>query len=45
MNTTVENNQIAEAIAIKAWANKRMIFIELHDGRIIGFALRIVSNF
>lgn len=37
MSTTVENKQIAEALAVKAWTEKRMIFIELHDGRVIGF--------
>jgi len=26
-----------EPAAIKAWAEKRMIFVELTDGRIIGF--------
>lgn len=26
-----------EAIAIKAWAEKRFIYVELTDGRIIGF--------
>lgn len=37
MSTTAENNQIAEAFAVKAWTEKRMVYIELHDGRIIGF--------
>jgi hypothetical protein len=36
MNSIVEKIQ-NEVIAIKAWSDKRMIFIELHDGRIIGF--------
>jgi len=26
-----------EAIAIKAWAEKRIIYLELTDGRIVGF--------
>ncbi|MCF7963949.1 DUF2442 domain-containing protein [Methylobacter sp. Wu8] len=34
MNTTdIE----IEPVAIKAWAEKRMIYLELTDGRIIGF--------
>jgi hypothetical protein len=36
-----------EAIAIKAWAEKRFIYIELTDGRIIGFPadrFRILSQ-
>jgi hypothetical protein len=37
MSITIEYNQTAEAIAIRTWTEKRMIFIELHDGRIIGF--------
>ena len=34
MNTTVFNTEPA---AIKAWAEKRMIYLELTDGRILGF--------
>jgi hypothetical protein len=34
MNTTVFK---AEPVAIKAWAEKRMIYLELTDGRILGF--------
>jgi Protein of unknown function (DUF2442) len=26
-----------EALAIKAWAEKRMVYLELVDGRIVGF--------
>jgi hypothetical protein len=33
----VENIQIAEPVAIKAWCMKRIIFIELTDGRTISF--------
>jgi hypothetical protein len=29
---TEEKKQIAEAIAIRTWAEKRMVFIELYDG-------------
>ncbi|MDS4022887.1 MAG: DUF2442 domain-containing protein [Candidatus Competibacter sp.] len=34
MNTTIVE---IEPIAIRAWAEKRMIFLELTDGRIVGF--------
>lgn len=34
MNTTIYNS---ESAAIKAWAEKRVIYIELTDGRIFGF--------
>ena len=37
MSTTVENNIQATAVAVKAWADKRMIFVELTDGRVVGF--------
>ncbi len=38
MNTTiVEKDIIAEPAALRAWAEKRMIYIELTDGRIVGF--------
>lgn len=33
----VENNLIAEPIALNAWSKGRSIFIELTDGRTIGF--------
>ncbi|MDP3876240.1 MAG: DUF2442 domain-containing protein [Methylobacter sp.] len=36
-----------EAIAIKAWAEKRIIYLELTDGRIVGFPadrFRILSQ-
>jgi len=35
--TGVEKEISVEPAAIRAWAEKRMIFIELTDGRIIGF--------
>jgi hypothetical protein len=44
MNTTIFKT---EAIAIKAWAEKRIIYIELTDGRIFGFPadrFRILSQ-
>lgn len=34
MNTTIVE---IEPVAIRAWAKKRMIYIELTDGRIVGF--------
>lgn len=33
----VESIIIAEPVALKAWSQKRMIFIELTDGRMISF--------
>ncbi|NJL42056.1 MAG: DUF2442 domain-containing protein [Leptolyngbyaceae cyanobacterium SM1_4_3] len=44
MNTTVVE---IEPVAIKAWAEKRMIYLELTDGRIVGFPadrFRILSQ-
>ncbi len=44
MNTTTLNT---EALAIKTWAEKRMIYLELVDGRIVGFPadrFRILSK-
>lgn len=37
MNFTNVENKIAEPVALKAWAEGRTIFIELTDGRTIGF--------
>ena len=38
MSTTiVDKGIIAEPAALRAWAEKRMIYVELTDGRIIGF--------
>lgn len=34
MNTTIVE---IEPVAIRAWAEKRMIYLELTDGRIVGF--------
>ena len=36
-----------EPVALKAWAEKRMIFLELTDGRVFGFSadsFRILSQ-
>jgi hypothetical protein len=32
-----ESGYSSEPLAIKAWAKKRIVFIELTDGRIVGF--------
>ncbi len=38
MNTTdVEAPIEVEPVAVRAWAEGRRIFVELHDGRIVGF--------
>ncbi|MBN1227758.1 MAG: DUF2442 domain-containing protein [Deltaproteobacteria bacterium] len=37
MKSTALEKEIIEPSAIRAWAEKRTIFIELTDGRIIGF--------
>ncbi len=38
MNTTTAEPQPAlDAVAIRAWAEGRKIYLELHDGRIFGF--------
>jgi hypothetical protein len=36
-SVNAENEILAEPVAIKAWAESRTIFIELTDGRIVGF--------
>jgi hypothetical protein len=37
MNSKIIYKEITEPVAIRAWADKRTIFVELTDGRIIGF--------
>jgi len=38
MNTTAANVDLRqEPVACRAWAEQRTIFIELYDGRIVGF--------
>jgi len=38
MNTTTDEPQLAvEPAALRAWADGRTIYVELHDGRIVGF--------
>ena len=35
--TTAESMQAREPTAVCAWAEGRIVFVELHDGRIVGF--------
>ena len=37
MRSTALKDEITEPAAIRAWAEKRTVYIELTDGRIIGF--------
>lgn len=38
MTTTIVEKEVnAEPAALRAWAEKRMIYVELTDGRIVGF--------
>jgi len=37
MSSTAKKSNPVEPAAIRAWAEKRTIFVELTDGRIIGF--------
>jgi hypothetical protein len=38
MSTTIDDPRIAaEPAALRAWAEGRTIYVELHDGRIVGF--------
>jgi hypothetical protein len=37
MNSITVETETIEPVAIRAWAEKRTIFMELTDGRIIGF--------
>jgi hypothetical protein len=37
MNSITAKTETMEPVAIRAWAEKRTIFMELTDGRIIGF--------
>jgi hypothetical protein len=36
-STTIEPHGIAEPIALRAWAEHRTIYVELTDGRLMGF--------
>ena len=47
MSILAIEKEISEPAAIHAWAEKRMIYIELTDGRIIGFPadrFKILAN-
>jgi hypothetical protein len=47
LKTSAIKKDIVEPAAIRAWSEKRTIFIELTDGRIIGFPadrFKILSN-
>jgi len=38
MNTTIDESRISvEPAAVRTWAEGRTIYVELHDGRIVGF--------
>ena len=38
MNTTANEARLAvEPVALRAWAQGRTIYVEVHDGRIVGF--------
>lgn len=36
-STTVEQTVCVEPVALRAWAEGRIVFLELTDGRLIGF--------
>jgi len=48
MTTTIaESHLLTEPVAIRAWSEGRTIYIELHDGRYVGFPadrFRILSK-
>ena len=38
MSTTIDESRVSvEPAALRAWAQQRTIYVELHDGRIVGF--------
>jgi hypothetical protein len=37
MTSTAANAEIVEPTAIRVWVEKRTVFVELTDGRIVGF--------
>lgn len=38
MSTTIDESRVSvEPVAVRAWAQQRTIYVELHDGRIVGF--------
>lgn len=48
MNSTIDDTQLAvEPAAVRVWTQGRMVFLELHDGRTVGFPadrFRILSR-
>lgn len=46
-SSILANEQLLQTLAIRVWIEKRMVFLELTDGRIIGFPadrFRILSR-
>lgn len=38
MSTIIDELQVSvEPTAVRAWAEERMVYVELHDGRLLGF--------
>ena len=38
MSTIIDETPVAvEPAAVRAWVDRRTVFVELHDGRIVGF--------
>ena len=37
MSTTVAETAITEPLAVRVWVAERMVYLELTDGRIVGF--------
>ena len=37
MSTTVADSLITEPLAVRVWVAERMVYLELTDGRIVGF--------
>lgn len=45
--TTADRETLPEPAAVRAWTQDRTVFVELHDGRIVGFPadrFRILSG-
>ena len=39
MSTTIDKSRVSvEPAAVRAWSQQRTIYVELHDGRIVGFS-------
>ncbi|MEX2175543.1 MAG: DUF2442 domain-containing protein [Pirellulaceae bacterium] len=37
MPTTIAESAVVEPLAVRVWVDERMVFVELIDGRIVGF--------